>query len=324
MNAPNIGILLPTRGLLTQEKPPRDLDTLLSMAEAVEADGYDGVWVGDSLLSSPRPEPIVTLAAVAARTERVKLGTAILIGALRPPLLLAHALATVDLLSKGRLVLGVGFGGARPLHLLEHASVGVPHQERFARTIEGIEVMRALWTQEEVTHRGRCFTLDKVSLLPKPAQPGGPRFWLHGVGSERNLRRVARVGDGWITNLPRREEFTATWEKIRAYAAEAGRDGRVLTANQYCTLCLDDDAALARRRGLAFLQSYYRIDPLVLEQQIFCRFGPPEACVEALVERLEAGCGTLIIRFAGENQRQQLDVCTAKVLPLLKAARVPS
>ena len=102
MTAPNVGILLPTRALLMQPEAPRDLEPILSMAKAMEDAGYDGAWVGDSLLASPRPEAIVTLAALAARTRQITVGTSILISSLRHPVPLAHQLATIDLLSGGR------------------------------------------------------------------------------------------------------------------------------------------------------------------------------------------------------------------------------
>ena len=101
-----LGILLPTRGLLLRPTPACDAELVIGLARKVEAAGLDSVWVGDSLIAKPRLEPLATLAAVAACTERVRLGTAVLLAALRHPVLLAQTMATVDLISKGRLVIG--------------------------------------------------------------------------------------------------------------------------------------------------------------------------------------------------------------------------
>ncbi|MCH8298329.1 MAG: LLM class flavin-dependent oxidoreductase, partial [Chloroflexi bacterium] len=107
-----LGILLPTRGLLLRGEQPPNMDRIIALAEAVEQGGLDSVWVGDSLVAKPRMEPLAVLAALAARTSRVRLGTAVLLPALRHPVLLAQTLATVDLISGGRLVIGAGVGGA--------------------------------------------------------------------------------------------------------------------------------------------------------------------------------------------------------------------
>ncbi len=294
------------------------------MAESIEAAGFDGAWVGDSLLASPRPDAITTLAAVAARTKRINLGTSILIAALRHPVSQAYSLATLDLISKGRLILGLGFASSSPTHKLESSSIGVPNEQRFAHAAEGIEIMRALWSQDDVTYHGKHYAREGVTLLPKPVQRPGPELWVHGKGSDVALRRVARLGDGWMANMISADQFAVDWQKIRGFARDGGRDAQALTACAYCTVSLDDDAAKAQERGRAFLASYYRADPLDLEKIMFCRYGTPESCVEELLQFVDAGASTLVIRFAGDNQMEQLELCAARLLPALKAASAPA
>ena len=107
-----LGILLPTRGLLLKNQQPTSIERLIGLAELVEQSGLDGVWVGDSLVAKPRMEPLAVLSALAVRTSRVRLGTAVLLPALRHPVLLAQTLGTLELISGGRLVIGAGVGGA--------------------------------------------------------------------------------------------------------------------------------------------------------------------------------------------------------------------
>ncbi len=325
MTAPNVGILLPTRALLMQPEAPRDLEPILSMAKAMEDAGYDGAWVGDSLLASPRPEAIVTLAALATRTRQITVGTSILISSLRHPVPLAHQLATIDLLSGGRLIIGIGYSTGTGLWKLEHEVVGVLAKERRGRALEGIEVMRALWRKGETIHHGRFYDLDGISLEPKPIQPGGPPIWVHGMESETALRRVAQFGDGWINTLPTAKKFAESWERVRTYAGEIDRDPNGLTACHYSTIRVEADGAAARERGRNFMRAYYGgADPDEMEHIECCRYGTPEACAEELCRFVEAGSGTLILRLASENQREQLDMCSDRLLPLLKSAEVPS
>ncbi|MEE3247667.1 MAG: LLM class flavin-dependent oxidoreductase, partial [Chloroflexota bacterium] len=138
-----LGILLPTRGLLLRDQQPPNIDRLIGLAETVEEAGLDGVWVGDSLVAKPRMEPLAVLGALAARTSRVRLGTAVLLPALRQPVLLAQTLATVELISGGRLVIGAGVGGAfNDDQKREWEAAGVPSKGRGKRFEETIEILQ--------------------------------------------------------------------------------------------------------------------------------------------------------------------------------------
>jgi alkanesulfonate monooxygenase SsuD/methylene tetrahydromethanopterin reductase-like flavin-dependent oxidoreductase (luciferase family) len=299
------------------------MESVLTLAESVEEAGYDSVWVGDSLLASPRPEAITTLAAIAARTRKLRLGSGILISALRHPVHLAHQLATVDLISGGRLTVGIGYSSGTGLWKLEHEVVGINASSRHARAREGIDVMRKLWRHANATHRGKFFSLDDIRLLPKPAQEGGPPIWLHGMRGNKTLRRVAQCADGWINNLATPEEFAAGWSRILAHAADLGRDATRLTACHYSTIRIGTDGAVAQAKGREFMSAYYGgMSADEIEQIECCRYGTPEMVGDSLASFIAAGATTLVIRFASDNQQEQIELCTERLLPVLKAASV--
>ena len=151
--SPHIGYLLPTREQIMEGRP--EAAPLLALAEQAEGLGYDSVWVGDSLLARPRHEPLTLLAGVAGRVGRLSLGTAVLLPALRNPVLLAHQVATLDQVSEGRLILGVGIATDVPNIRAEFRSAGVPFEKRVGRMLEGLRLCRALWSGEAVDWDGR-------------------------------------------------------------------------------------------------------------------------------------------------------------------------
>jgi alkanesulfonate monooxygenase SsuD/methylene tetrahydromethanopterin reductase-like flavin-dependent oxidoreductase (luciferase family) len=175
-----IDLLLPTREAVLSGNP--DAGAMVELAERAEEAGFDSVWARDSLLARPRFEPLTLLAAVAARTRRVELGTAVLVAPLRNPVLLAHAAATVDQLAGGRLILGLGFGakGAATRH--EFAAAGAGYERRAASMREQMEICRLLWSGEEVSYEGRFWQVERARLLPRPFRCGGPPLWVGGSG----------------------------------------------------------------------------------------------------------------------------------------------
>src|SRR5579872_2613734 len=195
---PKLGYLLPTRERIMEGEPTTAV--LLDLAEQAEALGYDSIWVGDSLLARPRHEPLTLLAGVAGRVPRVQLGTAVLLPALRNPVLLAHQVATLDQVSEGRLILGVGFAADRPNIRAEFAAAGVPFDKRIGRMIEGLRLCRALWTGEPVDWDGR-WQVAQGALAPTPHRVGGPPLWIGG-NLPASLERAGRFFDGWFPNAP--------------------------------------------------------------------------------------------------------------------------
>src|ERR1700751_2501694 len=175
--APRIGHLLPTRERVMEGRP--QTGPLLDLAVRAEDLGFDSVWVGDSLLARPRHDPLTMLAAVAARTRRVQLGTAVFLPALRNPVVLAHQLATLDQISEGRLVLGAGIASDVANIRAEFVAAGVPFEGRVGRMMEGLRLARALWSGKPVNWEGRWPVNDGV-LGPTPYRPGGPPIWMAG------------------------------------------------------------------------------------------------------------------------------------------------
>ena len=312
----NFGVLLPTRGVLVYAGSggPK-VEQTWQMAETAERAGYDSVWVGDSVTSKPRLEPLTAMAAIAARTNRVKIGTAVLLNALRHPVHLAHAAATIDNISGGRTILGLGAGrGNNQMFIDEHAAVGVPITERAPRMEESIRVMRALWTGEAVSNDGEFYPLDNVQLEPRPVQPSIP-LWISSNWVRRGLARVAHQGEAWITNVPSPELFSQCWERIEQEAGEAGRDASSIGRCLYISVNLKDDADAALAEGDAFMRAYYSIPYDVISKQLLCVFGPPQGCINAIRAYQDSGADYFIVRFASPDQMGQLARFTEEVLP---------
>ena len=314
----NFGVLLPTRGVLVYagSAGPR-VELTWQMAETAERAGYDSVWVGDSITSKPRLEPMTAMAAIAARTNRVKVGTAVLLNALRHPVHLAHAAATIDNIANGRTILGLGAGrGNNRMFVDEHAAVGVPITERASRMEESIRVMRALWTGEPVNHEGEFYPLRDVTLEPAPVQPSIP-LWISSNWVRRGLKRVGELGDAWITNVPSVELFEQCWQRIEQCAGEAGRDPASIGRCLYISVNLKDDAGDALAEGDRFMQAYYSVPYDIISKQLLCVFGPPQQCIDAIKAYRNSGADYFIVRFASPDQMGQMARFTEEVLPFV-------
>ena len=316
--ANHLGILLPTRGVLVyaQKDGPR-VELNWQMAETAERIGYDSVWVGDSITSKPRLEPLTAMAVIAARTQGVKIGTALMLNALRHPVHLAHALASIDNISGGRTVLGVGAGRSNnQMFVDEHAAVGVPIEERASRMEESIRLLRALWTQQNVSSSSEYYPFQNVSLEPKPVQQPIP-VWVSSNWVRRGLNRVADLGDAWITNVPTMDLFSACWGRIEDRASESGRDPDAMRRCLYISFNLNgEDAALAE--GDRFMQAYYSVPYEVMSKQILCVFGPAQKCIDTILQYKERGADYSIVRFASPHQMDQLAKFTEEVLPSVR------
>jgi len=187
----------------------------------LEDEGIDSLWVGGHVASrNPSPEAMMGLARLAALTERVKIGTSILLLPLYPPALVAKQIADLDRATNGRVILGVGIGGEYPQ---EFRACEIPIDERGRRTDEMIPLIRRLWTAEEITHEGRYYSMQDVRIHPAPMQPGGPPIVVAGR-KEPAMRRAAALGDGWFPYLYSPRRYAASVETIEQAAAEADRD----------------------------------------------------------------------------------------------------
>jgi probable F420-dependent oxidoreductase len=312
----SIGLLLPTREVVMAQGAP-DLSKIIDLAVRAEELGFDSVWVGDSILARPRLDAMTTLAAVASRTQRVRLGTAVLLPALRHPVMLANEAANVDILSHGRLILGVGVATNNRSIEREFTACGVSFRHRLGIFEECLTLMRRLWCESSVTFSGRHFQLEDVSLGLRPIQPSGIPLWIAGA-VENAQRRVLRLGDGWFPNPRSPEVFATQWEQIQGFAHEMGKDAQALPRCVYTTLNINSDVAQAQREMQAFMENYYGAPYATLSRQQGACAGTAASCVDWLNGFVAAGAQTLVVRFGGPDQFGQLERCTCEVLPQVR------
>lgn len=303
-----LGYLLPTREQIMEGRP--ETGPMLELATRAEAIGFDSIWVGDSLLARPRHEPLTLLAAVAGRVPRVEIGTAVLLPALRNPVLLAHQVATLDQVSEGRLILGVGIAADRPNIRAEFTAAGVPFERRVGRMMEGLALARALWSGKPVDHEG-FWSLKGQSIGPMPYRPGGPPLWIAGA-LPQSLERAGKFFDGWLPNGGDAAQWGRQWQEIGAIARANGRDPGTLTGAMYLTLSIDDDVAAANARLDAYLEQYYGVPAAGLRKRQECFAGPPAAVAEYLSGYAQAGASHLVLRFAGEHPRHLETIARAR------------
>ena len=289
------------------------------MARLADEAGYDAVWVGDSIVAKPRLEPLTTLAYLAGITTRVRLGTAVLLPALRHPVVLAGQIANVDQISRGRVVLGLGVGWSLPSAEREWAACGADHKRRVRRLEEHVEIWRTLWRGEPVSQRGEDYELTEHTIGPLPWTEAGPPVLItagnRGELLPAQFDRFARLGDGIITTYVHAEECRV----IRARAEEArlrrGRPRAEFPLCVYTTVRMEDDQRVAERVTTEFLAAYYGGG---VHSRGTMGLGPAPAVIAALRRYAEAGVTDLCLRFVGDDQLAQLERFTREVLPVLR------
>lgn len=188
-----------------------------AIVDRCETLGFDSLWVSERL-GSPAPDPLVALAVAAGRTERMKLGTSVLVLPGRNPVILAKEMASLDVLSNGRFLPAVGLGVA---DAAEQRAFGVERRERGRRHDEALALMRKCWTGEVISHDGEFYAVRDVQVLPKPRQ-AQLDVWLGGAAPSE-LRRVGRVGDGWLPSFCTPDDVARGRPLVEQAAAEAGR-----------------------------------------------------------------------------------------------------
>jgi probable F420-dependent oxidoreductase len=301
---PRFGITLPLVG---------NFD--LSHAEMVEELGYDAIWVSEHIaFHVPTLDAVTTMAAIAARTSRLRIGSAIVILPLRPPAAVAKAVSTLDIISGGRITLGIGVGGEYPK---EFEVCGVPVHERGGRTNEAIEVLQALWTQDTASYHGTYFQFTDVSMRPKPLQAGGPPI-IVGGRSEAALKRAARLGDGYMPYLFTPKQYAEALHKIQAFASDAGRQLDRFQTTLYQFIYVADTYDEAFQQANSRLSTNYNqpFDKLI---DRYCVVGTPEACIARLQEYIDAGTRDIILvpttadvtDFVQQAQRLARDILPA-------------
>jgi probable F420-dependent oxidoreductase len=196
-----------------------DAATFWRVVDDCESIGWDSIWFSERATADVL-DPLAAMAAAAGRTRRLKFGTSVLVVPGRNPVLLAKELATIDMISGGRLIAGFGLGA--PV-ASEHEAFGVDRSEAPARTEEAVRLIRRLWTEEGVTHEGKFFRVSDLTLRPRPATQPHPAIWFGGH-STAALRRVGTIGDGWLPSFVGPSEYKAKADLVREFAALSGRE----------------------------------------------------------------------------------------------------
>lgn len=305
MNQLCFGVLLPTREV---HCGAWGTDDVVRFAVDAESLGFASVWAGDALATA-RLEPLTVLAAVASRTERVLLGTAAMTPALREPFITGQAIASLDLLSAGRVVLTVGAGF--PDHSrAQFAAAGVDYHSRYSRLDDIVEFWRRLWRNE----------LDPaLPDVPVPFQPGGPPLWLAGATS-RALERTSRTFDGWMPYPPDVRDYATGLATIRQRAESSGRDPDAITPSLYFTVRLEDDATKGRRALETYSQAFYGAPLEQVEQIQVMVAGSAEQVRQRLDDYIAAGARHIVLRLAelepGDHLRRVAELVRPLVSPV--------
>lgn len=293
-----LGYLLPTRENIMRGRP--ETRSLLDGASRAHDLGFDSIWVGDSLLARPRHDPLTLLAAIAAAVPDVELGPAVLLPALRNPVVLAQQLATIDQISEGRLILGAGIAGDVPPIRAEFAAAGVPFEGRVGRMMEGFRLAKALWSGEPVSWDGR-WTLEASTLAPVPHRRGGPPIWL-AAGAPAGIERAAKHYDGWFPIGPDPTTFGERQQLFVDTAVKEGRDPAELTTAIYLTVAIGADADASEAAIDDYLAGYYGAPPDVLRSIQACRGGTVDTVMAFIRSYVEAGAQHVVLRIVGDHE----------------------
>jgi probable F420-dependent oxidoreductase len=314
------GFLIPTRNsvMTSADTPTLTAKThtdVVGLARRVESLGFDSVWVGDSVTAKPRHEPLTTLAALATATESVSLGTATYLPPVRNPVHIAHMTATVDQLSGGRLLFGVGTGsvgtaGSSVEH--EFRELGVSWERRGAILDEQLDVITGLWTGESLEYTGEFYELDTdgIGFQPSRTPPVHVSSTVHPEkGVVRAIRkRVAEHGDGWMPIMASPDELELGFEQVAAALEANGRDPDRLEVVLYQDIVVAESEAAALEKERQFIREYYPgMDPSDEELKRRGAFGPPEWIREQMAAYEAVGVDHFITRFPTVNQHEQLE-----------------
>lgn len=299
----DIGLAWVTPAPLTQP------ENVVKFAQQCEAMGCHSMWTIDRI-AYDNLEPLTLLAAAAGATQNIRLGTSVLLGNLRHPSHLAKIVATLDFISNGRITLGLGFGSRQN----DYTAVEVPFEHRGSRAVEQVELMKRLWTEDHVTHKGKFFNVQNLTLGPRPVQRPHPPLWTGG-SAETALKRAGAWANGFICGSSAIPDFPATWEKISGYAKAAGRDPNKITKAGLTFMAINDDQAKAVKTVEDYVIRYYgRLRADVANTSLV---GSPAAIADRIGAFLSKGLDTLIIGLADPDPRQ-LDLFGAKILPNVK------
>ena len=324
--------------------PDYDVQMLLDLSSTVEEAGFDSVWVGDSLFSKPRYEPIALLSAISQRTSRVKLGTACMVTSTRNPLYLALEWATLDMISGGRTILGAGLGNPEEGVRREFEALGLDYDRRGTIFEEGLAVLRQLWTEGKTDFHGTFHHYDGVEfysgtemapLMPIQTPPpmwivSNPRLTGDAPPDvmkgrlDRACRRIVEHGDGWMTccRAQHPDELVEQLGLIERYADEHGHDFSRLVISYQVTMNIGDSEQEARSAFGDYISKYYPELSKAMDLSNWGPVGTPEQIAEWIHTFAAAGVDHFICRFGAIDQFGQVQRFAEEVLPVFSAERV--
>jgi probable F420-dependent oxidoreductase len=300
--------------LIALDRRPWTLQRFLEYAETAESTGFQALSANDHLVF-PRPwlDGPTALAAVLSRTGQMALATTVALPVVRGPVALAKSLAAIDLLSGGRLVVGVGPGSSAR----DYAAVGVPFEERWKRLEEAVQVLRVLWRGEGPPYSGEFYSTEGVMLEPHPAQRPAPPIWIGSWGSAAGLRRVARLGDGWLASAYNTtpEAFAAAWGSLPDHLQAVGKDpnqfpNAIATMFFYVT----EERATSERIVREVLNPTLKRPERELRERLLV--GPAEECAQKLAAYRAAGAHRIFL-WPVEDELRQLATFQERVAPLV-------
>jgi len=284
-------------------------ENVVNFAKKCEAMGCHSMWSIDRI-AYDNLEPLTVLAAAAGATQKIRLGTSVLLGNLRHASHAAKIVSTLDFISNGRVTLGLGFGSREN----DYRAVEIPFEHRGSRAVEQVQLMKRLWTEDNVTFKGKFYNLENLSVGPKPIQKPHPPIWTGG-SAEVALKRAGSWADGFICGSSAIPEFPSTWEKIASYAKAAGRDPNKISKAGLTFMAIDEDQSKAVKTVEDYVMRYYgRLRADVANTSLV---GAPAAIAERIGAFLSRGLDTLIIGVADPDPRQ-LDLFGENVLPKIR------
>lgn len=322
----HFGLTLPNRGVLFGVET---IDELLAYGVQAEASGhFKSLWVGDSLYAKRRPDSVVLLSALAARTRTIRLAVGCMASfPVRHPALLATQWSSLDLVAgPGRLILAACIGGrdGGGDWEMENSVFGVSQGSRMRRMEEGIEILRRLFTQEEVSYEGKFYQLSGVKLEPRPVTQPHPAIWIAAnpravngdtTNIQRSISRVARIADGWMTTWLTPDTFRERWEAILSAREEAGLNPASLDNSLYYNVNINENREQAAAESKRFLDTYYNFDITREALDVWVAYGSPEEVIARTRQFVDAGAKEITFRITSWDQQEQLDRLINEVLP---------
>jgi alkanesulfonate monooxygenase len=296
-----------------------DIKALVDYGIRMEQLGFDSLWVWDHILLGVDPnfpiiESLTLLTAIAARTSRIKLGTGILVLPMRNPVILAKQLACMDLLSDGRLLMGMASGWYRR----EFNAIGVPFEQRGKIMDENLDILKRFWTEHTVSGKFPHHDIPAGVMYPKPVQKPIPI--LIGGYVDRVLKRAATAGDGWLTYFYRPESFAKSWRKICDFAKEAGKDPEKLLNASQLPICIGKSRGAVEAQMMEWLTKEWDFASWSESSKDSAIMGTVDECVEQLKAHIAVGTQKFIF-VPYRYQPEQIETIAREIIPRLKATR---